>query len=98
MKQVREHKLPTDQEAEVLNEMEDVLVNQLTKVTTPIEVGRETYYGEREILLYFTKISNYKPVVDLITKKLNTYRPTKVEFHHDPIWHQAKRYLGGNQN
>jgi len=49
------HRLPTDDEAEVLNRMEDILIEELSKVSIPLEVGRETYFGEREILIYFTK-------------------------------------------
>ena len=92
------HKLPTDEEAEVLNKMEDILIEELSQVTLPIQIGRETYFGEREILIYFPEIVNYKYVVDKISQKLNKLRSTHIEFHHDPIWKQSTRYLGNNLN
>lgn len=92
------HKLPTDEEADILNKMEDILIKELSQVTLPIQIGRETYFGEREILIYFPEIANYKSIVDAVSKKLNQYRCTHIEFHHDPIWKQAARYLGTNQN
>ena len=98
LQDVHNHNLPTDDEAEVLNEMEDVILNELTKVTSPLEIGRETYFGEREILIYFPKISDFKATIDNISNKLNVFRFTSLELHHDPQWKLAKRYLGFEQN
>ncbi|MEP1554564.1 DUF695 domain-containing protein [Paraglaciecola sp.] len=92
------HRLPTNEEAEVLYKIEDILIDDLSQVTLPIQIGRETYFGEREILIYFPEIPNYKSIVDSISQKTNLLRPTHIEFHHDPSWKQATRYLGVQQN
>jgi hypothetical protein len=94
LEDVQGHKLPTDSEAEVLNDIEDTLIDMLSEITLPILVGRETYYGEREILVYFPELSDYKPVVDSISQKLNSSRCVHIELHDDPKWEQAVRYLG----
>ncbi len=88
------HRLPTDNEAEVLNRMEDILIEELSKVSIPLEVGRETYFGEREILIYFPRLNNFKNTVDSISRKLNELRSTRLELHHDPVWKHAARYHG----
>ena len=94
LNEVQDHKLPTDDEAEILNEMEELLISSLQQVTQPLEIGRETYLGEREILIYLPEFANYKNVIDTISKKLNRFRGTRFELHHDPIWKQATRYFG----
>ena len=40
LNEVQDHKLPTDDETEVLNQMEDILLNELALVTLPIEIVR----------------------------------------------------------
>lgn len=92
--EVQGHKLPTDSEAEILNDIEDTLLSMLSEVTLPILIGRETYYGEREIIVYFPKLSDYKSVLDSISIKLNSNRCVHLELHDDPKWEQAVRYLG----
>lgn len=92
------HRLPTDEEAEVLNRMEDILISELSHATLPLQVGRETYFGVREILVYFPKLSDYKSTVDSLSKKLNELRSTHLELHHDPIWKNAGRYHGPLHN
>ena len=94
----QDHRLPTDGEAKILDEMEDILLNELSNITLPLEVGRETYFGEREILIYFPKIKDYKTTIDKIAKKLNELRHTRLELHHDPKWKNAKRYHGPMHN
>ena len=94
----QDHGLPTDGEAETLNEMEDILLSELSSITLPLEIGRETYSGEREILIYFPKIKDYKTAVDRIARKLNELRNTHLELHHDPKWENAKRYIGSIHN
>lgn len=95
---VQGHRLPTNEESEVLNIMEDILMADLSKVTIPLKVARETYFGEREILIYFPKLTDYKATIDSLSKKLNEYRATHLELHHDPIWKKASRYLGQQTN
>ena len=98
LNEVQDHKLPTDDETEVLNQMEDILLNELALVTLPIEIGRETYFGERKILIYFPKLTDFKTTIDNITCKLNKLRHTRLELHHDPVWKNAKRYHGTPHN
>lgn len=98
LENVQNHGLPTDEEAEVLNSLEDTLVEELSKVTIPLQIGRETYYEEREILIYFPVLPNFKTVVNSISKKLNQSRSVKIELYNDPKWIQASRYLGDSND
>ena len=95
---VQGHKLPTDEETEVLNRMEDILMNHLSKITLPLLIGRETYLGKREILIYFPKLTNYKFTIDKLSQDLNSLRKTHLELHNDPEWKKADRYLGTKHN
>jgi Family of unknown function (DUF695) len=96
--EVQGHKLPTDDEAEILYKMEYIIMSELSRVTLPILIGRETYFGEREILIYFPELVDFKTTVDIISQKLNNLRCTHLELHHDPIWKEAARYLGTSQD
>lgn len=94
LESVQRHKLPTDIEAEVLNYIEDIFLTELSECTNPILVGRETYFGEREILIHFPYLDKFKQKIDLLSKKVNAMRCTHIELHHDPEWKNAKRYFG----
>lgn len=72
LENVQGHNFSIDSEAEVLNNIKDTLSNMFSEITLPILIGRETYFGKRKILVYFPELSDYKPVVDSISQKLNS--------------------------
>jgi len=94
LEDVQGHKLPTDDEAEILNFIEDTTIEILSAVTLPILIGRETYFGEREILIYFPEPPDLKKIIDSMSRKLNEHRHVSIELHRDPEWLKAQRYLG----
>jgi len=98
LENVQGHRLPTDDEAVILNQMEDIVIEELSKVSIPLEVGRETFYGEREILIYLPKLNHFKSIINLLSQKLNSIRSTQLELHHDPSWNKAARYHGSQSN
>jgi hypothetical protein len=84
--------LPTTDEADALNQWDDLLDREITSQCNSIFVGRVTWKGNRE-LLYYT--DDPRPIIPRIQElsSRGTLRPFAFRYEKDPTWSNVRIYL-----
>ena len=84
---------PTDEEAEVLNGMEDEIDSELRKVCTVHYVGRTTLNGTRELLYYIDDPEKANPVLQRLVNDANPIREFEYRIEEDKEWSNVEYIL-----
>lgn len=84
--------LPTEKEADGLNQWEDVLDGEIHSRCKSIFIGRVTWRGNRELLYY---IDDPQQIIPQIQKLIDggTLRPFAFRYEQDPTWMNVRIYV-----
>ena len=82
---------PTDEEAAVLNDIEDKITTFLKENHTVHHIGRVTRNGERDIIYYIDKPKFNQHETKLFFDEINSQRNLNFTLEKDPKW----EFVGG---
>jgi len=81
---------PLDDEAEILNELQDKIERFLEEKHTVHSVARVTRNGTRDILIYIDKPKFTKEETKVFFDKINAVRAVNFTINKDPQWKSVK--------
>ena len=87
---------PTDDEAEVLNKVEDLIDAELKKACTAHYIGRTTLNGSRELLYYLDDPENANPVLQRLVNDPTPIREFEYTIEEDRDWESVASILNSN--
>ncbi len=81
--------MPTEREAEVLNELEDEFINSLEGVVGLHFIARLTWNGQRELFFYLDDPEKANDVLSAYAESDRPKRQFEYRMEHDPYWNKV---------
>jgi hypothetical protein len=92
LRRTNEHGLPTNEEAEDLNRIEDMICAQLGKDNETLFLGRLTFPGVRELVLYTSNPRAVEAKMEEVSKSVASHQ-LQLMIQEDPKWEVLRRLL-----
>jgi hypothetical protein len=84
---------PTNEEAKVLNDLEDRITQFLNKTQTAHKIGRVTRNGEKDIIFYLSNPRLDPAETKIFFDSMNVVRPMNFTVEKDESWKNVKAFL-----
>ena len=84
---------PTDEEASILNDLEDRITQFLNKTQVAHRIGRVTRNGERDIIYYLSNPKFDPDETKLFFDSINAIRPMNFTIEKDKSWKNVGGFL-----
>ena len=84
---------PTNEEAKILNDLEDQITSYLKQTQTLHSIGRVTRNGERDIIFYMDKPKLVGNTAKEFFDSINAIRPINMKLKKDKKWSNVRAFI-----